>query len=221
MPDERWRFPFAVQAVTAGVAVVNMAVIKVLFVDLYAYPLMALAAVLAVVLAGRPSSITLSSATGTVELRAGFFRQRISLPQIRTVAVKRTGIAITAVGGRQVSLGTNWLVSWLRIRTPAEQIASGINRALEDAREAPGGESRPYHLAGPVIPATRSNRGMVGLAGLGVVAIVSAFLVRFSWPNPILTVIAVIFAVYIGLTGAFLVIFAVWIMSADRRPERS
>lgn len=219
MPDERWRFPFAVQAVTAGVAVVNMAVIKVLFVDLYAYPLMALAAVLAVVLAW-PSSITLSPATGTVELRAGFFRQRISLPQIRTVAVKRTGIAITAVGGRQVSLGTNWLVSWLRIRTPAEQIASGINRALEDAREAHGGEGRPYHPAGPVL-AARSNRGMVGLAGLGVVAIVSAFLVRFSWPNPILTVIAVIFAVYIGLTGAFLVIFAVWIMSADRRPERS
>ena len=73
-----------------------------------------------------------------------------------------------------------------------------------------------------MILATRSNRGMVGLAGLvGVVAIISAFLVRFSWPNPILTVIAVIFAVYIGLTGAFLVIFAVWIMSACRRPERS
>jgi hypothetical protein len=221
MPDERWRFPFAVQAVTAVAAVVNMAVIKVLFVAVYAYPLMALAAVLAIVLAGRPSSVALSTADGTVELRAGFVRQRIPLPQISTVKVKRTGVAITAIGGRQVSLCTNWLVSWLRIRTPAEQIVSAINRALEDAREAQATAGRPYHPAGHVVVATRSNRGMVGLAGLGVVAIISAFLVRFSWPNPILTVIAVVFAVYIGLTGAFLVVFAVWIMSSGRKPSRS
>ena len=75
MPDERWRFPFAVQAVTAGIAIVNMAVIKVLFVDLYAYPLMVLAGG-----AGRGAGQAcpvlghaFSTAAGTVELRAGFF----------------------------------------------------------------------------------------------------------------------------------------------------
>jgi hypothetical protein len=221
MPNERWRFPIAVQAVTATFAVVNMAVIKVLFVDAFGYPLMALAAVLAILLAGRPSSVTLSTAHGMVEMRAGFIRQRIPLQQISSAVVKRTGITITAVGGRQVSLCTNWLVGWLRLRTPAHQIISAVNRAIEDAREAREREGRPYHPAGPVVRGTRSNRAMLGLAAIGFVAIVAAFLVRFSWPNPVLTVLAVMFAVYIGLTGAFMVIFAVWIMSAERGPSRS
>lgn len=219
MPDERWRFPIAVQAVTVAVAVVNMAVIKVLFVATFAYPLIALAAVLAVLLAGRPSSVMLSTTDGLVEMRAGFIRQRIPLQQISSAVVKRTGVTITAVGGRQVSLCTNWLVGWLHVATPAHQIISGVSRAIEDARDARERAGRPYNPAGPVVNATRSNRAMVGLAAIGFVAIVAAFLVRFSWPNPVITVLAVMFAVYIGLTGAFLVIFAVWIMSAERGPS--
>ena len=135
--------------------------------------------------------------------------------------MKRTGVAITAVGGRQVSLCTNWLISWLHIATPAHQIVSGISRAIEDARDAQERAGRLYHPAGPVVLATRSNRAMLGLAALGFVAIMAAFLVRFSWPNPVITVLAVMFAVYIGLTGLFLVVFAVWIMSAEGGPSRS
>lgn len=221
MPDERWRFPIAVQAVTVAVAVVNMAVIKVLFVADFGYPLIALAAVLTVLLAGRPSSVMLSTTDGIVEMRAGFIRQRIPLQQISSAVVKRTGVAITAVGGRQVSLCTNWLISWLHIATPAHQIVSGISRAIEDARDAQERSGRLYQPAGPVVLATRSNRAMLGLAALGFVAIMAAFLVRFTWPNPVITVLAVMFAVYIGLTGLFLVVFAVWIMSAEGGPSRS
>jgi len=75
----------------------------------------------------------------------------------------------------------------------------------------------PQDPAAPVTFATRNNRAMIGLAVVGVVAIIAAFLVRFSWPNPILSVLAVMFAVYMGLTGVFLVIFAVGILSSGRR----
>ena len=60
----------AVQAVTVAVAVVNMAVIKILFVADFAYPLIALVAVLTVLLARRPSSVMLSTTDGMVEIRA-------------------------------------------------------------------------------------------------------------------------------------------------------
>jgi len=49
----------------------------------------------------------------------------------------------------------------------------------------------------------------------------AAFLVRFSWPNPLLTAVAVLFALYIGATGLFLVLFSVWILAAERRPEQT
>jgi len=216
MPDERWQFPIAVRAVTVVIALANMAVIKVLFVDAFGFPLMVLVAVLAIVLAGRASSVTLSTSHRSVEVRTGFLREQIPLQRIRSAYVKRTGVTIIVAGGRSVSLASNWLVSWLRIQTPAEDIARAVNLALEEDREAHADEPAPA-----VTLATRNNRAMIALAGVGVVAIIAAFLVRFSWPNPVLTVLAVMFAVYIGLTGAFLVIFAVGILSSGRRAPRS
>jgi len=216
MPDERWQFPIAVQAVTVVIALANMAVIKVLFVDAFAFPLLAVVAVLAIVLAGRASSVTLSAGRRFVEVRTGFLREQIPLQRIRSAYVKRTGVTFIVAGGRSVSLASNWLVSWLRIPTPAEDIARAVNLAVEDDRAA--------HADDPAAPptfATRNNRAMVALACVGVVAIIAAFLVRFSWPNPVLTVLAVMFAVYIGLTGAFLVIFAIGVLSAGRRAPGS
>lgn len=215
MPDERWPFPVVVQVASTIIAAANMALIKVLFVDAFAIPLMVLVSAATVVVAGRPCSVTLSRAEGVVVIRAGFISRRIRLNRITSAEVKRTGITIRYFGGRQLSLCTNWLISWLRIPTPADRIARAVSRAVEDAREQAADD--PEEL---VWIAMRSNPAMIALACVGLVAIAAAFLVRFSWPNPLLTVVAVMFAVYIGVTGLFLVMFAVWVLASERRAER-
>jgi hypothetical protein len=216
MPDQLWRFPFTFQAVSVLIAVVNIVLIRLLFVTAFAIPLMAIVAVIAILVSGRRIAITLSREAGTITIRSGFLSRQFPLTRISSVKKKRTGIDISFVAGRQVCLGTNWLVSCLHMQTPAEDIAWQVTRAAEDAKA-----SHPHEPAHYAPNPLRNNRAMVLLACLGLVAIGSAFLVRFSWPNPLLTVVAVLFALYIGATGLFLVLFPLWVLAGERRARRS
>jgi hypothetical protein len=216
MPDQLWRFPFTFQAVSVLIAVVNIVLIRLLFVTAYAIPLMAIVAVIAILVSGRRIAITLSREAGTITIRSGFLSREFPLTRISSVKKKRTGIDISFVAGRQVCLGTNWVVSLLHMQTPAEEIAWQVTRAAEDAKA-----SHPHEPAHYAPNPLRNNRVLVLLACLGVVAIASAFLVRFSWSNPLLTVIAVLFALYVGVTGLFLVFFTLWILAGERRARRS
>jgi len=216
MPDQRWRFPFAFQAVSILIAVVNIGLIWLMFVPVFAIPLILIVAVMSILVSGRPIAITLGRETGMVTIRSGFLSRQFPLTRISSVKKKRTGIDISFVAGRQVCLGTNWLVSCLHMATPAEEIAWQVTQAAEEAKTAHPHE--PAHYAPNPL---RNNRAMVLLTCLGLVGMGAAFLVRFSWPNPLLTAVAVLFALYIGATGLFLVLFSVWILAAERRPEQT
>jgi hypothetical protein len=216
MPDQRWRFPLTFQAVSLLIAAVNIVLIRIMFVTALAIPLMAIVAIIAILVSSRRIAITLSRDRGTITIRTGLLSREFPLTRISSVKKKRTGIDISFVAGRQVCLGTNWVVSWLHMTTPAEEIAWQVTRAAEDAKA-----SHPHEPAHYAPNPLRNNRAMVLLAGIGLVGIGSAFLVRFSWPNPLLTAVAVLFALYIGLTGLFLLVFALWVVAGERRAQRS
>lgn len=212
MPDQRWRFPLTFQAVSILIALVNIVLIRLMFVTAFAIPLMAIVAVIAILVSGRPIAITLSRERGTLGIRSGFLSRQFPLTRISSVKKKRTGIDISFVAGRQVCLGTNWVVSGLHMTTPAEEIAWQVTSAAEEAKT-----SHPHQPARYSPNPLRNNRAMLLLACIGLVGIGSAFLVRFSWHNPVLTVVAVLFALYIGMTGLFLMVFALWVVAGERR----
>jgi hypothetical protein len=213
MPEDSWRFPVGMQGVIVLLAAINIVLVRVLFVPAFAFPVMALIAAGALTLALRRSRIWIDHDRGIVVIRLGLLVQRIPLAGIRSAKPHRSGLVISKLNGRQISLYSSRLVNQFRIPTDADLMARGITRAVEDAREASASGQ-------PVDPAAfrpSSNWPMAVLAATGLVGIGAAFLVRFSWPNPVLTVVAILFAVYIGLTGVFIVVFAVWILAAERR----
>jgi len=213
MPEESWRFPVGMQGVIILLATINIVLVRVLFVPVFAVPVMALMAAGALTLTLRRSRIWIDHGRGIVIIRLGLLVQRIPLAAIRSAKAHRSGLVISKLNGRQISLYSSRLVNLFRIPTDADLMANGITRAVEDAREASAGGQ-------PVDPAAfgpSSNWPMVALAAAGLVGIAAAFLVRFSWPDPVLTVVAILFAVYLGLTGVFIVLFAVWILAAERR----
>lgn len=212
MPDQRWRFPLTFQAVSLLIAVANIALIRMMFVTALAIPLMAIVAVIAILVSGRPIAITLSRERGTLGIRSGFLRWQFPLTRVSSVKKKRTGIDISFIAGRQVCLGTNWVVGWLHIASPAEEIAWQVTSAAEEAKTV-----HPHATVRCTPNPLRNGRPMVLLACIGIVAIGSAFMVRFSWPNAWLTAVAVLFALYVGATGLLLVAFPLRVLAGERR----
>lgn len=65
----------------------------------------------------------------------------------------------------------------------------------------------------------RASRGPLALGLLsciGVVALGAAFLVRLSWPSPVMTAIGVILALGLGVSGVFYVMFSLWMLVTGR-----
>lgn len=65
----------------------------------------------------------------------------------------------------------------------------------------------------------RASRGPLALGLLsciGVVALCAAFLVRLSWPSPVMTAIGVILALGLGVSGVFYVMFSLWMLVTGR-----
>jgi hypothetical protein len=52
-----------------------------------------------------------------------------------------------------------------------------------------------------------------------VLAIAAALLVRVHWPSPVLTVLGVLIAVALGLSGLLYLLVALWIALTGRAPR--
>lgn len=65
----------------------------------------------------------------------------------------------------------------------------------------------------------RSLLATAALGGSGVLAIAGALLVRVHWHNPALTVLGVIIALVLGVSGLLYLLVALWILLTGRAPH--
>ena len=66
---------------------------------------------------------------------------------------------------------------------------------------------------------TRSRLATALLGGAGALAIAGALLVRVHWPSPVMTVLGVIIALVLGVSGLLYLLVSLWILLTGRAPH--
>jgi uncharacterized membrane protein YdbT with pleckstrin-like domain len=232
-PIQRWRCPAVLRVESAVFAAVGAAVALVFFPRWFAIPV---AAVLAVVYGGMAvvgASVAVDSGGGALVFRMGLITRRVRLTDITAVLVDQAKVSIARSNSVEISLyvwGNSRLDRWLRDPAEATDIGHAIAGAVALAQDgqAPAGEAgtagRPPART-RTSARTRSALSAGLLAGAGVVAIVAALLVRVHWHNPAMTVVAVILAFVLGLSGLLYLLVALLILlfgrSARRRADKT
>ena len=244
-PIQRWRCPALLRVESVVFAVIGVAVALVFFPLWFAIPV---AAVLAAVYAGMAAagtSVTVDRGAGLLVFRMGLITRRVRLAGITAVLVDQGSLAPAKVsiarsaGGR--SRCTSGAIPGLtagcgpRLRPPISATRSparsrwrktgspwrGTPRTPGDA----GTADRPAATRAGTSARARSALSAALLGGYGLIAIVAALLVRVHWHNPAMTVLAVILALVLGISGLVYLLFALWILltrsSAGRPADRA
>jgi len=228
MPIQRWLCPVALQAKSAVFAAAGAALAVVFFPLWFAIPVMAVLGVWGVGICARRGEVVLDTDDGLLVIRFGPIVRRVRLTDITAVQVDRGKVSIARSDGHEISLYA-WrksrLDGWLRVPVVAGDIGHAISRAAAAAgREAqlaaagavPGG-AVPGAAAGAArVPRSREAVALTLLGCLGAVEVIAAFLVRVSWPNPVMTALGVILALGIGVSGVFYVLFPLWLLATGR-----
>lgn len=223
-PIQRWRGPAALRVKSAVFAAVGVTVALVFFPLWFAIPVaVALAAVyLGMAVVG--TSVLVDTGVGLLVLRVGLITRRVRLAEVTAVLVDQAKVSIARSGGGEISLyvWTNSLLDrWLRAPAVATDIGHAIASAVALAR-ADQSEAGDTGTVGqtPVRAGTsagaRSTLAAALLGGAGLVAIVAALLVRVHWHNAAMTVLAVILALALGISGLAYLLFALWILLTRR-----
>lgn len=175
------------------------------------------------------SSVTVDKEASVLVLRTGLIARRVRLADVAAVLVEVSKVSIARVGGGEISLYA-WrkspLDNWLRVPAIAgdigHAIASAVALAQDDATAA-----KPEVRTG-TSARTRSALASTLLGCTGLLALASAFLVRVHWHNPVMTTLAVILALALGISGLFYILFTLWLLTrqalstgqAERPAER-
>jgi hypothetical protein len=227
---QRWRCPVVLRVKFFLWAAAGGA-IAVIFLPLwFGLPVAAVLAVVGLGVALGGASVLLDEDAGRLTLRLGVLVRRIRLTDITAVLVDANKVSISSLRGPEISFFA-WrkgaLDALLGVPLVAGDIGHAISRAvaLAQAGDAPPGRPLP---AGPVpagraagrTPArTRSRLATALLGGAGALAIVAALLVRVHWHNPVLTVIGVLIALVVGISGLLYLLGALWIALTGRTPR--
>jgi hypothetical protein len=186
-------------------------------------------------------SVVVDPETGVLVMRMGLITRRVRLDNVRAVLVEQAKVSVARTKGGEISL-----YAWRRdrldglLRVPVEAadighaIAGAVALAQHDASAAgaasgsganAGGASGSGTNGGGAANGggtrarTRSRLATALLAGAGALAIVGALVVRVHWDNPALTVIGVIIALVLGVSGLFYLLVALWILLTGRAPR--
>jgi hypothetical protein len=167
-------------------------------------------------------SVVVNPDTGLLVMRMGLITRRVRLDNVRAVLVEQAKVSVARVNGGEISL-----YAWRRdrldglLRVPVE--AGDIGHAIAGAVAlAQAGEGAPVTAAadtGRTRARTRSRLATALLGGAGVLAIIGALVVRVHWDNPVLTVIGVIIALALGVSGLLYLLVALWILLTGRAPR--
>jgi len=170
------------------------------------------------------AAVVVDAPAGVVRLRLGLFFQRIRLTDITAVVVDKGKVSLGRASGWEISLYT-WRQGRLDALLGLPVVASDIGHAISKAATAAqtsdtAGAPRRIDSA-QTSEHTRSRLATTLLGGAGVLAIAGSLLVRVHWHNPALTVIGVIVALGLGISGLLYLLVALWILLTGRAPRFS
>ena len=185
-------------------------------------------------------AVTLDTEAGTLGLRWGPIVRRVRLADVSAVLVEDSKLSIGRAGGGEISVylwGRGRLDRWLGMPVAAGDIGHAIAKASQAARSAvedaasatgeaatataaasAGGGAGTRWRGSPA--ASRSALATMLLGCLGVLSVGAALLVRHSWHNPVMSVIAVILALLLGIGGVFYVCLSVALFASSARVSR-
>jgi hypothetical protein len=232
MPIQRWRCPVVLRVKSVVTAAIGVTVALVFFPLWLAIPVAALLGGWALGMAAFGSSVTVNEEAGLLGLRMGLVVRRVRLADVTAVLVDRNKVSIGRAAGGEISLYA-WrkgpLDALLRVPAVAGDIGHAISQAvaLAQARVDPdlgtdsGGAARAARTARrPGTPArTRSRLATSLLGAAGLVAIGCALVTRVRWDNPALTVLGVVIALALGISGLLYLLVALWILLTGRAPR--
>jgi hypothetical protein len=230
MPNQRWRCPVVLRVKSVVTAAAGVTIALVFFPLWLAVPVAAVLAAWGLGMAALGSSATLDVEAGLLGLRTGLVARRIRLADVTAVLVEANKVCIARANGGEISLYAwrkGWLDGLLGVPAVAGDIGHAISQAVALARARvdqdlgvdvgaraarPGGQRRT--------PArTRSRLATALLGAAGLVAIGCALVTRVRWDNPALTVLGVVIALVLGVSGLLYLLVAVWILLTGRAPR--
>jgi hypothetical protein len=179
-------------------------------------------------LAVRRAEVVVDPDEGVLVFRVGLLARRVRLASVTAVQVDGAKVSVARSDGGEISVYA-WRKSpldrWLRIPVVAGEVAHAISGAASAAQppEAQGVGHPPAAAARRGRMPLRSRRPLaVALLGCtGVLAVAAAFLVRVSWPDPVLTVLGVVLALALGVSGLFYALFALWLLVTGGTARRA
>jgi hypothetical protein len=144
------------------------------------------------------------------------------------VLVADSKLSIGRARGGEISIylwGRGRLDRWLGMPVAAGDIGHAVAKASNAARsaaEAPAPADAPVAATGRrgSSAASRSALATAALGCLGLLSICAALLVRHSWHNPAMSVIAVILALLLGIGGVFYVCLSAALFASSARLRR-
>jgi len=211
---QSWRCPAVLRVKSAVFSAAAVAVALTFFPLWLAIPVAVVLAAWGLGMAVFAATVALDLDAGVLVLRMGLITRRVRLIDITAVLVDKTKVSIARSGGGEISLYA-WrkspLDGWLHVPIVAGDIGHAVASAVALAQGAQG-------TKGSVEGArSRSALATTLLGCVGLAALASAFLVRLSWHNPVMTALGVILALALGISGLFYVLFTLWLMLPRRR----
>ena len=235
MPIQRWRCPVVLRVKSVVTAAAGVAAALVFFPLWLAVPVAVLLGVWGLGMAAFGASVTLDTEAALLRMRMGPVFQRIRLADVTAVLVEANKVSIARARGWEVSLyawGKGPLDRLLRVPAVAGDIGHAISSAVALAQagtdtdtspdaDADAGERRDRAARRNPPSRNRSRLATMLLGANGVLAIGCALVVRVHWQNPALTVLGVIIALVLGVSGLLYLLVALWILLTGRAPRAS
>jgi hypothetical protein len=173
-------------------------------------------------------TVVVDRAAGLLLLRMGLIARRIRFTDVTAVLVDDAKVSIARASGGEISLYA-WrrgpLDRLLRVPAVAGDIGHAIASCVALAQAVPTTEDamREERPARPGLTPARVRSRLSGtlLGGWGLVAILAALVVRVHWDNTALTVLGVIIALALGVSGLLSFLIGLWILLTGRAPQAS
>jgi uncharacterized membrane protein YdbT with pleckstrin-like domain len=219
---ERWQCPAVLRAKSLVLAAAGVAVAVVFFPAWFGIPAAVVLGAWGLGMAALGAFVVVDPAAGVVVLRMGLIARRIRLTDVTAVLVDQTKVSIGRANGGEVSVYA-WrkspLDAVLRVPAVASDIGHAISRAVALARAYDDADAARPAGAGSTPARTRSRLATALLGAAGVLAIAGALLVRVHWASPALTVLGVVIALVLGVSGLLYLLVALWILVTGHAPR--
>ena len=226
VPTEQWRAPFVLRVKSVVAAAIGVTIAVVFFPVWFAVPVAIVCGAWGLGMATLGGSVAVDAEAGLLVMRMGLIIRRVRLADVTAVLVDQAKVSVARTKGGEISLYA-WrkdrVDGLLGVPVVASDIGHAISSAValaqaaEDSRS--GAEDARPTSPGRTPGRTRSRLATALLGGAGVLAIVGALVVRVHWHNPVLTVLSVIIALALGVSGLLYLLVAVWILLTGRAPR--